>query len=112
MKNFSNAILSLIIVLIISDPAHSQPKKYNSDEGFWVITSNIHHKKITTVKYYQNNSTLIYEETLTGTRFNIKRTKNLMILKRGLDNSITAWNKDHNVIMHGDLVAGIMHKRK
>lgn len=112
MKSYFKTIITILALLIFFYSAHSQPKKYTSDEGFWVLSSNIHQKKIATVQYYLNNSNLIYEETLSGICFNIKRKKNLMILKEGLEKSIVAWDGNQKLIRQGDFLTGMIHKRK
>lgn len=112
MKIFLKAIVSIIAILIISNSAYTQSKTYTSEKGFWVIVSDIHNKKNNTIQFYDNNSNLIYEEKITGISINIKRKKNLRILKDGLEKAIAYWAQNHEVIKNGEIVAVLIHKKQ
>ncbi len=75
MKKYSIALLTIAALLILSESAYPQSEIDKPKQGYWVLVSNIHDRKNSTVQYYLNNSNLIYEDKMVSRRFNIKRKK-------------------------------------
>ncbi len=112
MKKYVSAMVASLALLIISNSADAQNKKYVPEKGFWVLESNIHQKKNTIVRFYDDRSNLIYEETAMDVRMNIKRKKTLMFLKTGLEKALIAWNQNNEAVKNGDIIALLIHNKK
>jgi hypothetical protein len=63
------------------------------DNGYWVLESNIHHPLDNVIRFYNNDNTLIYTETVTGMKINVKKKKVKMKLKKALESALIAWEK-------------------
>ncbi|HET6995989.1 MAG TPA: hypothetical protein VFI06_13445 [Chitinophagaceae bacterium] len=68
--------------------------RWVSDKGYWVLESNIHHPLDHVIRFYNNDNTLIYTETVTGMKINLKKKKVKMKLKIALESALTAWEKN------------------
>ncbi|TMI69630.1 MAG: hypothetical protein E6H09_19550 [Bacteroidetes bacterium] len=64
------------------------------DNGYWVLESNIHQPLDHVIRFYNNDNTLIYTETVTGMKINLKKKKVKMKLKIALESALTAWEKN------------------
>jgi hypothetical protein len=106
-----NQILTTIIVFVAlfqfsTFKANGQFKKsYIPDNGYWVLVSNIHVKKVTTVQFYNLEHQLIYEEVIKDQKMDLKRVKTLRCLKKGLETALLAWNQQKKAIYNKDWVA-------
>ena len=69
--------------------------KWLSNNGYWVVESNVKTPKESTIYFYSNDKTMVYKETIEGVKLHLNRTKTLMRLKGVLDQSITAWQQQH-----------------
>jgi hypothetical protein len=77
MKKF---IITAIIVLTTTFYSKAQNTD-TTNHGFWVIESNSHKPKYQTVRFYNDDAKLVYEEVI-NTRLNIKRKKNQQLLNQ------------------------------
>jgi hypothetical protein len=98
MKQHVKTWAVAIVLLSSSFTALAQAKsptipKWVSGKGYWVAESNIHHPLQHIIWFYDNDGLLMYKETLTGTRLNVKRTKVKMKLKKVLEEIVLAWEK-------------------
>jgi hypothetical protein len=64
-------ITALILISAICSQAQN---KVPASHGFWVVESNINKPKVQTVRFYSDDSKLLYEETV-NTKLNLKREK-------------------------------------
>jgi hypothetical protein len=64
------------------------------DNGYWVLESNIHQPLDHVIRFYNNDNTLIYTETVTGMRINPKKKKVKMKLKKALESALISWEKN------------------
>jgi hypothetical protein len=64
-------ITALILISAICGQAQN---KIPASHGFWVVESNINKPKVQTVRFYSDDSKLLYEETV-NTKLNLKREK-------------------------------------
>jgi hypothetical protein len=64
------------------------------DNGYWVLESNVHHPLDHVIRFYTNDNTLIYTETVSGMRINPKKRKVKIKLKKALESALTAWEKN------------------
>ena len=62
--------------------------------GFWVIENNIKTPRQSTVFFYNNDNILVYKETISGKRLNVKRKKVVRQLNGVLHQSLLAWHKE------------------
>ena len=69
---------------------HSTPA-WVSDQGYWVVESNIHQPLQHTVRFYNNEHILIGTKDIAGTKMNMKRKKVKMQLKSMLESSLLVW---------------------
>ncbi len=87
------ATTSVIAVAQKNETAVKATPKWISDQGYWVIESNISSPKTSTVNFYNNANVLIYSERVEGVKLNIKKHQTCMRLKKVLDKSLIAWEK-------------------
>lgn len=111
MKKYS-IVLILIALFAQVENLSAQQKNSNSENGFWVLESNIHDKKNTTVRFYDNNSTLMYEEKVCNCRLNIKRKKNIQYLREGLEKAYVAYNSNQKVIRDATWMTAMINKKR
>ena len=65
----------MITALILMNAICSQAQnKVPASHGFWVVEHNINKPKVQTVRFYSDDSKLLYEETV-NTKLNLKREK-------------------------------------
>ena len=107
---YSKMIVAILALSIISNSVYSQKKSYIPEEGFWVLVSNVHEQKITTVQFYTNDRRLIYEEKVTGVKFKLNRRKTLLHLKEALGKAITAWNEKGEMLRDKNWVSMLVKK--
>jgi len=75
MKKF---IITAIIVAVSTVCSQAQQTKHLT-HGYWVAESNKHTPKVQTIRFYNDDAKLVYEETVTRP-VNIKRKKVQMML--------------------------------
>src|SRR3712207_2690807 len=86
-------LLSMLAAL----SSFSQEKKQRPcmpDAGYWVVESNVKTPKESVVYFYTRGNDLIYKETISGKRINIKRKKTVRSLNAVLMQSLTAWEQN------------------
>ncbi|QHT67888.1 hypothetical protein GXP67_15195 [Rhodocytophaga rosea] len=94
--NFLNRLLVTIILFTLTlFSSQAAIAQLLSNEGYWVVESNINTKDFTVVKFYDNTHSLIYEEKLTGICLDISRRKIVKMLNRTL-----------KMVQHNQVVAG------
>lgn len=101
-------------LVLAQEEADLSPKKHPkwiSDNGFWVVESNIHTPKNAIVRFYTNNGELVYTERLDGIKLNTNKRKTLMKLKSVTDRVVLAWEKNGVVKEQGELMAVLGNKR-
>jgi hypothetical protein len=82
--------------------------RWVSDKGYWVVESNIHSPLDHIVRFYNNDDVLIYKETITGIKLNPAKRKVKMKLKKVLDASVLAWEKNRVPEENKEYVASIL----
>ncbi len=113
MKKLINTLAATlgVIVLFTADSSFAQTKKtVDQQEGYFVLVSNKAEKKITTVQFYNNANVLMYEEKVTGVKFNLNRKKTIDMLNKGLQKAILAFNAKPEVQKNQDWMAAIVKK--
>lgn len=88
------SIYLLLLALVGSaQTIPAKPPRWVPKEGFWVVESNIHTPRQSTVYFYTNDGTLVYKEAITGQRLNLKHKALRIHLADVLEQSLTAWEK-------------------
>jgi len=83
----------------------SRASKWTSDEGFWVVETNVKTPKQSAVHFYTNESELMYTEAVQGTRLNTRKKKTLLRLKTALDQVVYVFEKEGKVQAGSPLLA-------
>jgi len=97
MKKYS-LLTALLFFLVVTASAQQQKiPNWLSPTGYWVVESKKQSPRDHIIWFYNNEHTLVYKETLTGTRLHTNRRKVRLKLKEVLETSVTAWenNKQH-----------------
>ena len=69
--------------------------KWVSEKGYWVVESNVHTPFHSIIHFYNNNNVQVYKEVIDGVIINLEKKRTKMRLKKILEQSIVAWQKDH-----------------
>jgi len=100
MKKKMQQLTGTCLMVLASFTAFSQTNdnstpKWVSDNGYWVVESNIHHPKQHTIWFYNNNHVLVGAREIASARLNIKKKKVKMQLKSMLESSLDVWARQH-----------------
>jgi hypothetical protein len=90
--------LSTSLVSFAQDEEQTQPQRnprWISDKGYWVIESNVKTPYHSVIHFYNNENVLVYREKVDGMKINLNRNRTKMRLKKILEQSIVAWEKNH-----------------
>lgn len=79
-----------------STQKHPVPK-WVSGMGYWVIETSIKSPDKSVVSFYNNEDALVYKEKINGLVLNVKKRRIKMCLKQVLEQSVYAYEKNHNV---------------
>ena len=78
------------------DVSYGMPKpetpKWVSDKGYWVVKSNKKTPKESTVYFYNNENTLVYQEEIKNQKLKLKK-KTLLKLKAALEEAVNSYEK-------------------
>lgn len=117
INNLKKILLTIFIATSLVSTAQknetrsTKTPRYVSEQGYWVIESNVKQPKSSIVYFYNLQQQLVYKEEVTGIRLNVNRTKVKMRLKKALELAIAVnekkkqWPKDEKII------AGIFRKQ-
>lgn len=75
------------------------------DNGYWVVESNIHTPKNSTIYFYNLDNVLVYKETIRGVKIKLQKKRVLKNLKAVLEQSLAAWEAQHVASENKMLVA-------
>lgn len=97
-KTFLIVLLSVYLLLLTfiasAQPASPKLPRWVTDKGFWVVESNLHTPKQSTVFFYTNDGVLVYKEAVVGRRINVQRKHTRIHLTSVLEQSVRAWEKN------------------
>lgn len=119
MKKILFATCFSLMLSIISVTAFAQTEegttaistpKWVSDNGYWIVETNIHTPKINTIYFYNNNNVLVYKEQLNGVVIKLKKRSVKMNLKKVLDQSVIAFNEKQKAAENEMLVMNLLRK--
>ena len=82
---------------IAQDDEQTAPRspRWISEKGYWVVESNIHTPYHSIIHFYNNENVQVYKEVVDGVKINLEKSRTKMRLKKILEQSIVAWQKDH-----------------
>jgi len=108
MKKITARYLATAILIFASFCSFSQDNDHGtpawvSDKGYWVVETNIHQPLQYTIRFYNNEHTIIGIKDVSGKKMNIKRRRVKMQLKSMLESSLTAWAVQHPAAGNTDL---------
>jgi hypothetical protein len=69
--------------------------RWISDKGYWVVESNVKIPKHYIVRFYNNDHVIVYKEEIKGVALKLGKRKVKMQLKKALETSLLAWEKQH-----------------
>ena len=84
--------------------------KWVSDNGYWIVESNIHSPKLNSIYFYNNDNVLVYKEKVDGVVINLKKRSVKMNLKKVLDQSVIAFNEKQKAAENEMLVMNLIKK--
>ncbi|MFC0516542.1 hypothetical protein ACFFGT_20210 [Mucilaginibacter angelicae] len=92
-------LIITICILAFAVTAGLAQNKITNVRGFWVIEHNVNLPRVQTIKFYNDNNKLIYEETVYS-KLNIKKQKTRLALDQILDrlNERTAYVESKNLV--------------
>ena len=93
-------LIITVCILAFAAAAVQAQNKIANVLGFWVVEHNINLPRVQTIKFYNDNNKLIYEETVYS-KLNIKKKKTRLALDQVLDrlNERTAYVESKNLVM-------------
>lgn len=95
-------LLVLACLLIGSTAAFAQEEeatsapvtpRWVSEKGYWVVESNVHVPKQYTVRFYNNDQVMVYQEQVQGVVLKLEKRRVKMNLKKVLEAAVVAWEK-------------------
>ncbi len=108
---YTSLVLLLILTVHISfaqddeTPSVQRTPRWISEKGYWVVESNVKTPYNSIIHFYNNDNVLVYREKVDGVKINLNRSRTKMRLKKILEQSIVAWQKNHVPIEHEEWVA-------
>jgi len=113
MKNvITTAALFLFITTSLTslaqDEAQPVPQRiprWISDKGYWVVESNVKTPFNSIIHFYNNDNVLVYREKVDGVKINLNKSRTKMRLKKILEQSIVAYEKNHAITENEQWVA-------
>ena len=91
-------------------PVPQQIPRWISDKGYWVVESNLKTPLNSIIHFYNNDNILVYREKVEGVRINLNRNRTKMRLKKILEQSIIAWERDHQPKQNEQWVARVLRE--
>jgi hypothetical protein len=87
-------------LILISAVCCQGQNKVAASNGFWVVESNINQPKVQTIRFYSDDSKLLYTETI-NTKLNLKREK----VKLALNQLCNKLQENKNYLDNKKLIA-------
>lgn len=102
MKKCLNLLIVLACLLIGSTVALAQDEetstapatpRWVSEKGYWVVESNVKIPKQYTIRFYNNDQLMVYQEQVQGIVLKLQKRSVKMNLKKVLEAAVLAWEK-------------------
>jgi hypothetical protein len=85
--------------------------KWVPQNGYWVVQTNKHNLKSSTIYFYNENNDMVYKEQVEGMIIKLRKRSVKMNLKKVLDRSLMAYNQQHNASENQMLVVNELRRR-
>jgi hypothetical protein len=114
------SILPLMIMLAMAHlPAAAQDDaaartivpRWIPEAGYWVAQANVNQPKQYTIFFYTNEHELIYKEKIDGVKLNLDSRRVKMRLKKVLEKSLLAWQRQRQVKENEGLVISLLQRK-
>jgi hypothetical protein len=79
--------------------------------GYWVAESNVQQPKQYTIYFYNDEHVLIYKERIEGVKLNLDSPRVKMRLKKVLEKSLWAWQKNRRPKENEGLVINLLQAK-
>ena len=113
MKQHVKKMLAAAAFVLILSAAYAQDDStvtppWVSGKGYWVVEGNVHTPLNTIIRFYNNANELVYTETLSGVKLDIRKRRGKMKLKKALEKTLLLCeqHKEPETISNG--IAGIL----
>jgi len=87
------------------EPVSQRIPRWISDRGYWVVESNVKTPLNSIIHFYNNDNVLVYREKVDGVKINLNKSRTKMRLKKILEQSIVAYEKNHSITENEQWVA-------
>ena len=87
-KIFTATVFGLILSTTYAQDDSSITAPWASDKGHWVVEGNVHTPLNHIIRFYNNANELVYTETLSGVKLDIRKRKVKMKLKKALETAL------------------------
>ena len=102
------AVFSLIVSVTYAQDDSSITAPWASDKGYWVVEGNIHAPLDHIIRFYNNENDLVYTETLSGVKLDIRKKKVKMKLKKALETALLLCEQHKEPETISNDIAGIL----
>lgn len=103
-KNYPAAFILFIAVFAATQMFAQNKPDFVPEKGYWQLVSNVKNKKNVTVRFFNSNNEMIYEETLTNAKMNPERRKVRRQLYYAFQDAYNQWALSQK-ISSTDLIA-------
>ncbi|MFT3935127.1 MAG: hypothetical protein QM726_15980 [Chitinophagaceae bacterium] len=102
-------IIAAISLFSFAAIAQGSPK-WATENGYWVVETNMHMPKSNIVYFYNLKNELVYKEKIDGMVIKVNKRKVKMNLKKVLEQSLVAYEAKHKSMENEMLVATLIKK--
>lgn len=86
---------ALPVVCFSQETQAAKKPAWVPEKGYWVVESNIHTPKNSTLYFYNLDNVLVYKEEVRGVKIKLTKKSVRLNLKKVLDQSVAAWETQH-----------------
>jgi len=105
------AMAHLPVVAQDEIPARIVAPRWTPEAGYWVAQANVNQPKQYTIFFYTNEHELIYKEKIEGVKLNLDSRRVKMRLKKVLEKSLLAWQRQRQVKENEGLVISLLQRK-
>jgi hypothetical protein len=107
MKSLDILSMTIAIGLGLTGASAQAPSRAGTipENGFWVVVTNEKTPDMATVQFYDLSKHLIYEEHLTGVRFDLSKRITRKRLNQSLQSALIAWDENKQMLEDKGFVA-------
>lgn len=105
------AMAHLPVVAQDEAPDRKAAPRWTPDKGYWVAETNLNQPNRYTIFFYTNEQELIYSEKIEGVKLNFHSRRVKMRLKKVLQKSLLAWQRQRQVKENEGLVISLLQRK-